>query len=144
MSLPIPWVEKIFKKLTVGYGVEFMNRYKGVPLVDVKTDWSEELSGFGGDAITYALEHLPDRAPTAMQFKALCILCPAPEAPRLEAPAVGRERVAAELAKFEPIRAMPGVYDFKAWARTIVAEHGAGVRKSPTVIQMARNALGVA
>ena len=141
MSLPIEWVEKIFKKLTISYGVEFLNRYKGVPLVDVKTDWSEELRGFGGESISYALTHLPDRPPTAQQFKHLCISSPAQEAPRIEMSVAGKARIESELAKMDHLRTAQPVVDFKAWAKRLVANPE---MTTPTTLRMAKDALGMA
>lgn len=75
MSLPEPWVEKIFRKLSATYGQAFMRQYVGVDLADVKANWAHELAVFqqSPDAIAYGLEHLPpDRAPTVLQFRDAC------------------------------------------------------------------------
>lgn len=145
MSLPTLWVEKIFDKLTMNYGVDFMARYKGLPLNDVKTDWAEMLSCFEQrpSAIAFLLENLPDRPPTAQQAKNLCLGAPHVENALLLAnePKADPARVREAMAKLTPASNLPKV-DFKAWARTILSEHAAGIPKTPTVLQMARNAVG--
>lgn len=142
MSLPIEWVEKIFSKLTVNYGVDFLARYKGIPLADVKADWSEELGGFGGDRIAFALKNLPDKPPTATQFRNLCLSAPAIEVPALPEPKADPVRMRQELAKLEPLREVcqPADYDCKRWARVILANPGG---RTHMALQMARDALGI-
>jgi len=140
MSLPIEWVEKLFTKLTMNYGVEFLNRYKGIPIMDVKTDWSDELSGFDGVQISYALGVLPDRAPTAQQFKNICLLAPASKAARIEPP-----KADPAIAKMvmERLAVAPAVHAGRLdWAKAIMRDHIGGLRRTPTVVAMARRALG--
>lgn len=148
MSLPTAWVEKIFGKLTINYGVDFMARYKGLPISDVKTDWSDTLGCFvqRPDAIAYFLENLPDRPPTAQQAKAICLTAPRIE-PQLAIQApdpAGKARITEELAKLAHLREANPVQqkDCRAWARKLLAEHAAGFKKTPAVLQMARNAVG--
>ena len=74
-TLPMQWVERIFHKLTLIYGRDFTRRWDGMPLEEVKQDWAEELGRFAGqgEAIRYALEHVPDdRPPTVRAFARLC------------------------------------------------------------------------
>ncbi len=69
-------VELVFGKCTLVYGREFLNRWEGVPLAEVKADWQRELGALldKPQAIKHALEHLPvDRPPTVLQFRALCV-----------------------------------------------------------------------
>lgn len=143
MSLPIEWVEKLFTKLSVNYGVEFLNRYKGIPLVDVKTDWSDVLGGFDGAAISFALRTLPDRPPTAQQFRNLCLQAPSTvEVPKLEMPKANPEMakmVMDRLAEKPAVRT-----DRLDWARKILRDVENGIRRTPTVIRMAKDALGAA
>ena len=63
MSLPLPWIDKIFEKLTIVYGRDFIGRWEGLEISDVKTDWGHELSGFENwpGAISHALATLPPR-----------------------------------------------------------------------------------
>lgn len=140
MSLPIAWIDKIFKKMTLNYGVEFMARYKGQEINDVKTDWSHELSGFDSMpyAIAFGLSNLPDRVPTAQQFKSLCRQSPRKQVALPEpSPKADHERVAAELAKLAHVRIAPRI-DSRDWARSILANQSG---RTPTVIQMAKSGL---
>ena len=140
MSVPIEWVEKIFAKLSVNYGMDFLNRYKGIKLVDVKTDWSEELGGLDGAAISFALQSLPDRPPTAQQFRNLCLQAPsAVEVPKLEMPKPNPAMVKLVMERLAQSPISP--VDNRAWAKAILRDVEAGVRRTPTVVQMARNAL---
>lgn len=77
--IPIDWVERIFQKMTVRYGRDFIHRYEGVPLAEVKEDWAKVLGGFNGwaSAIAYGLENLPPaKPPTAEEFRAICRKAP--------------------------------------------------------------------
>lgn len=84
MSLPDAWVERIFDKLTLVYGHQFLSRWDGLKLSDVKADWGRELRGFAqsAKAIAYGLENLPpSKPPTVLEFRAICS---SPHAPRPE------------------------------------------------------------
>lgn len=145
MSLPIAWIDKIFHKLTVAYGNEFLNRWKGIDINDVKSDWSDCLSGYqqSPGAIAFALENLPDsKAPTAQEFRALCRRAPASSAPQLPEPKADPARVAAELAKLAPVRQAGGSQvDHKAWAKTIIASNDAGHKLNLTTLLFAKQAM---
>lgn len=160
MSLPLPWVDRIFEKLTLVYGQTFLARWRDVDLNAVKSDWAHELAGFaprdgeasagsaGAAAIAYALANLdPATPPTVLQFRALARRAPAPELPRLPEPKADPDRVAAELAKLAHVKTgMPSaasMVDHKAWAKRILADVQAGVRRNPTSVRMTKDALGV-
>lgn len=86
-ALPRSWVDAIFARLSVRYGAAFLRQWPDVDPVLIKSDWSEVLGGFGGDDISYALEHLPaETPPTAMQFRELCRRAPGPAQPKLPGP----------------------------------------------------------
>ncbi len=138
MSLSIEWVEKLFSKLTLNYGVDFLNRYKGIPIADVKTDWSDELGGFNGSVISFVLSSLPDRAPTAQQFRNLCLQAPsAVEVPKLEMPKANPEM--AKLVMEKLAQAPIATINNRAWAKAIIANPEL---RTPTIVQMAKNAVG--
>lgn len=147
MSLPTAWVDKIFSKLTLTYGRDFLGRWEGVSLADVKTDWAHELSGFENwpEAIAFALTNLPtDKPPTVQAFKAMAHKAPKPERAQLPAPKADPARVAAELAKLAPVRAQRGAKtDFKAWAKSLHARHEAGEILRPIQVRFYREALGM-
>ncbi len=144
MSLPSAWTDKIFTKLTLAYGRDFIGRWEGIDLNDVKTDWSHELSGFDAhpEAIAYALANLPPKAPTVLEFRAIARRAPQPDAPRLEAPKADPERVAKELAKLAPLRrAAVQMVGAKDWARRILTRAEAGERIRPICLRFAQEAL---
>lgn len=75
MSLPDAWVDRIFEKLTLVYGHQFLSRWDGMPIADVKASWAQELSRFQQNpgALAYAMENLPaHKAPSVLEFRALC------------------------------------------------------------------------
>lgn len=144
--LPEAWVDKIFHKLTMAYGRDFLGRWEGVPIAEVKLDWAECLACFFSrpDAIRYGLANLPDtKSPTAQEFRAVCLRCPVAEVPRLDAPAADPERVAAELAKLAPVREKFVPVDHKAWAKKKIAEHAQGIKVNIAPLRFARQALGL-
>lgn len=149
MSLPLPWVDRIFEKLTLVYGQAFLARWRDLDLDAVKHDWAHELAGFAAhpQAIAHALQTLPpDHPPTVLQFRELARKAPLPELPRLQSPPADAERVAAELAKLAPLREAQAqaVAHGRDWARAIVGRADRGERVNRTVLLFARQALGVA
>lgn len=145
MSLPAPWVDKIFAKLTLIYGRDFVGRWEGLTLADVKTDWGHELSGMEKNpkAISHALTNLdPAKPPTVLQFRALALKCPSETFDMLDAPKADAKRIAEELLKMAPIRKVSPV-DHKAWAKRIIARDAAGDRLTPISLRFAREALSM-
>lgn len=147
MSLPSAWTDKIFAKLSLAYGRDFIGRWEGIDLNDVKSDWSHELAGFAEhpEAIAYALANLPPKAPSVIEFRALARRAPLPAVKLLEAPAANPERVAAELAKLAPmrVRKSDALPNGKEWARRLLARAAAGERIRPINLRFAREALGL-
>lgn len=148
MSLPSQAVDRLFARLSATYGRDFASKYEGLDQNAVKSSWSHELAGFAPhlDAIAWALENLPERAPNVIEFRAICRRAPAPEAPRLEYSPAGKERVAAELAKLGHVKGAtpPQGKDYRAWARAIVERHKSGDKITRTQLAMAKDALGMA
>lgn len=147
MALPLLWVDRIFDKLTLTYGQAFLARWRDIDINAVKSDWMHELSGFEAfpSAIAHALSNLPDKPPSIVDFKTLCRSAPAAGVPRIESPKADPERVKAELAKLAPLRNAPALastHDPRAWAKAILRDYTGGLRRSPAVVAMARNALG--
>jgi hypothetical protein len=146
MSLPLPWVDKIFHKLTLIYGRDFVGRWEGLELADVKTDWAHELAGFENfaDAIAFALQNLPaGRPPTVLEFRAMALKAPKPAAKQLDAPKADPDRVAEELRKAVAAVKKPalnGTYH-KSWAKRLIARSEAGERIRPISLKFAREAL---
>lgn len=142
MSLPAAWTDRIFEKLTITYGRDFLSRWEGMDLNAVKSDWASELSGLfrHPSSIAWALDHLPEKPPTVVQFRRIANEMPAQNAPRLEYDAAGQERIAVELAKLAPI-VTPKAVDSRDWARRIVAKAESGGDVTRVVLAMARDAL---
>lgn len=146
MSLPSAWTDKIFTKLTLAYGRDFLSRWEGLDVGDVKSDWSHELSGFDAypEAIAYALANLPPKPPSVIEFRAIARRAPLSEAPRLEAPKADPVKVAAEIAKQVDLKAaFAPKHDPKDWAKRIVSRSENGDRINPTTLKFARQALGM-
>ena len=147
MSLPLPWVERIFEKLTLVYGQAFLRRWADIELNKVKSDWSHELAGFdrAPQAIAFALANLPEAPPTVVQFKSIARQAPPAEVPQLPQPKADPARLAAELSKLDEIRVKvvnQPTGDMKAWARRLRAREVAGDRLSSFQRDAWRTALG--
>lgn len=147
MSLPVLWVDKIFMKLTVVYGRDFIGRWEGVNLADVKTDWAHELAGFEQhpESIAYALQNLvPGKPPTVLEFRAIARKAPLPEHKALPAPVVSDDRMCEHLKRIVELKQRakdaPGSKD---WAHAILGRFNAGERVAPVSVRFAREALGL-
>jgi hypothetical protein len=98
MSLQPELIDMVFTKLTLVYGRDFLGRWEGLNLSDVKNDWAHELSGFAQhpEAIAYALQNLtPGKPPTVLEFRAIARKAPLPEFVELPAPQADQEKVRA-------------------------------------------------
>jgi len=82
-------VDAVFKKLSLAYGRDFIGRYEGLDMEDVKSDWMHELNGWHNNpgAWRYALQNLPiSKAPNVYEFRALLARAPEQVLQRLNAP----------------------------------------------------------
>jgi hypothetical protein len=139
-------IDRLFERLSMSYGNAWDNSIGTAPLNEIKSFWMHELSGFMKSkesmmAISWALNHLPERPPNLVQFKNLCYQAPAVEIPQLSAPPADPARVSKELAKLATLRIGEQQVDPKNWARKILGDYAAGIKKSQASIEMARNAL---
>jgi len=151
MSLPERWVDRIFERLSLVYGRDFMARYEGLGetaeqgAAMVRADWARELDGFEHHPhlLKFALEHLPDRPPTVVEFCRLAKSGPdiQTEQPRrLEAPA-SRETRERLIQALRPALA-PRQRDPRQWARDLIHRHETRQHiATPTALAMARDAL---
>ena len=124
-SLPDPWVERIFAKLSLVYGRDFLSRWEGQNLASVKADWSHELRGFqqAPNAIRHALETLDcAKAPTVLQFRDACLKAPQYAPPALPAPKANPEVVAKVLGAM----AKPSARSTLDWAHSLKACEASG------------------
>lgn len=137
-ALPDTWVIEIFRRLGLLYGKEFLSRWDGMDLREVRADWCQQLAGVTSAGIAHALEALPvDRPPTVLQFKAACINRPVPAAPALHAPKADPARVAAAMAKLKrDQQASP-----KAWAHRLKEREESGEKLSSAQRAMWRAAI---
>ena len=113
MPLPLPWVDKIFTKLTLVYGHEFLNRWRDIDLDAVKADWAHELAGYEAhpEALAHALTYLPNKPPSVLEFRDLARKCPPPVFKALPTPEPTPEQRAKVRAMIEECRQkmkMPG------------------------------------
>ncbi len=138
-------IDRLFHRLAATYGSAWDQSMGATPIMDAKTVWAHELSSFKGSLhrIAWALENLPERCPNPIVFKNLCRSAPAPEQPALPEPKADPERLKAELAKLGHLRT-PSVVTVgpRDWAHRIMARLADGEKITPTVVQMAKNALG--
>lgn len=145
MSLPSPWVDKIFDKLTLVYGQAFLRRWQDLDMDAVKADWAHELSGLQQSlrAITYALQNLPpEKPPTVLEFRAISRRTPPEAFVALPAAKLDPERLEEHVAtaRRRTARSAPGNKD---WARRIVDRHAAGDNVRPYNLNCAHQALGI-
>jgi hypothetical protein len=139
-------IDRLFERLSLTYGNAWQTSLGTAPLNEIKTFWLHELAGFMKSkesmmAISWALNNLPERPPNLVQFKNLCFQAPAVEKLQLPAPPADPARVSKELSKLADMRITTKRVDPKEWARKILGDYAAGAKKSPTVVEMARNAL---
>lgn len=140
-------VDHVFMALAAEYGASWDRSLGNAPLADVKTIWGQVLSDFmhtkeAKRAILWGLKNLPDTVVNARQFRTLCRQAPAAAVPQLPAPKVNPEiaaKVLGELKATSVVRV-----DHKAWAKAILADVKAGIKRNPTSVRFAEQALGVA
>lgn len=149
MSLPEAWVDRIFDKLTLVYGHQFLARWDGMPIADVKANWAQELSRFqqNPSALAYALENLPaSKPPTVLEFRAICGSPQAPKSEQLLAlpQLLDRDMSAGErqLERLRRVRAADPECGRWAWALALeLKDQEEPETVSPTVRAMYREAL---
>ena len=145
MSLPSKWTDKIFSKLTLVYGRDFLGRWEGMEICDIKADWSHELDGYENrpKAIAWALDNLPpSKPPTVLEFRKLCNTLPQETTVFLAAPRASITCVMDALAKLMQKPAPIG-FSSKEWAHRILKKYDAGEMVSGHSVKCARDALGI-
>lgn len=139
MSLPAAWVDRIFEKLSVVYGRDFMGRWEGLDINSVKSDWSHELSGFFShpSAIHYALDNLPEKPPTVIEFKRIARTVRAADVPQIEvAVKADPDRLAREMQRM--VDRAKHTRTARQWAYDLIASNDAGHRRAHACVVMAR------
>lgn len=141
-------VDHVFSTLAVAYGPAFTRSLGDAPEGEIKTFWGYQLSDFTHSkdakrAIVWALQNLPPKVPNAIEFKLLCRNAPSKQVLALPAVVTVNPEIAAKV--LEGLKANTvGRVDHKAWAHRIIARVKSGEKVSPTVVQMAENAIGEA
>jgi hypothetical protein len=150
-------VDRLFTRLLVRYGAPFSDRWRTLDLAVVKADWARELGRFSRqpEALAWALEHLPERPPTVIDFARLC-----EQAPRHEAMASSTARTRGpndfereSIRQLREVLPVPGkatrrsagleARADRSWAQRLLERHERGYRHAtPAALAMARDALG--
>lgn len=143
MALPLPWVDRIFDKLTLVYGQAFLRRWQDIDLQSVKADWAHELEGLDAapKMIAFALQNLPpEKPPTVLEFRNAARRMPAEVVPTLPLPRLEPEVVASHT---QVLRAMkrPTFLGNRDWAHTLIRRHEAGERILPYSLKLAQAAI---
>ena len=155
--LPDAEIDRLFTRLLVRYGGPFSDRWRMLDLAVVKADWARELGRFAKhpEPIAWALEHLPERPPTVIEFAHLCSQAPRHEAmASSSAPTRGPNEFEREsIRQLREVLPAPGKAPGRAaaleprtdrrWAQRLLDRHERGLRSAtPAALAMARHALG--
>ena len=154
-------VDRLFSALTLRYGGPFLDRWRELDLSVVKSDWARQLAGFGPASFRFALDSLPEKPPTVIDFRKLCNQAPIEHAPALpynQGPTRGptaaeREKLRRLAADIRAGRAF--AKPSRQWAYDLIACHESGWRESfktghrvmqrfqctPTSLAMAKDAI---
>ncbi len=148
MSMSIKAIDRLFERLELTYGIEWVRKWEKSPDAEVKSLWAHELSHYANNlhAVAWALENLPEKCPNVIEFRNLCRNAPAQEEPRLPEPKADPERVAAELSKLGEIKkkvlsSPVGVGDGREWARRIMGRYETGEKLNTCTLRFAREAM---
>jgi hypothetical protein len=113
--LPTQWVERIFARFHVLYGVQKLGAmWTGTDIEEVKRVWAESLGRYPREALSAAVLALPEEhgawPPTLPEFVALVRAkaepVPAMHRPALPVPARTKDEIAAGAAQMDRIRGM--------------------------------------
>ena len=137
-------VEHVFSVMGATYGAAWDRSLGTAPMNDVKTIWADALSDFTHSddakrAIIWGLKNLPDTVPNPRQFRTLCRQAPARATPLLPSPTVNPEIAAKVLGGLKSSTTIK--FDHKAWAKEILRDVQAGLKRNQTSVAMARAAL---
>lgn len=72
--IPMPWIEKLFARLTAMYGNRFLDMWRGLNMKEIKAVWAEQLAGMSGQEIRTGVQALIGRdfPPSLPEFIKLC------------------------------------------------------------------------
>jgi hypothetical protein len=140
-------VDHVFAVLEATYGPSWDRAKGNAPIGSVKTVWAHHLSEFthsraAKQSILWALQNPTDAAPNAMQFRNLCRQAPSRTLDALPAPLPKQNpEMAAKIR--ESLAATPKKTGRLDWSRRILQDVENGIKRTPTVIAMAKAALGI-
>lgn len=147
MSLSLKTVDYLFARFSAIYGSEFANKWAGQDSDAVKAAWAYTLADYDNNQprIKWALEHLPERPPNALQFRALCAL--APEQNGLQAIAKDEPMTFSKEVRDAIVAGMsapaPQEHGMKQWAHDLKARADNGEKLGMNQIRCYKNALGL-
>jgi len=77
-SLPLTWIESLFKRFEGMYGKSFHAKWDGMDIENVKRVWAEDLGEFSWETIRAALQacrETCEHPPSSAKFYQLCKAC---------------------------------------------------------------------
>jgi len=142
MSLPLTVIDRLFERLQLTYGRDFLSASEGTDINAMKSFWAHELAGFAENlhAIGKALESLPERVPNLIVFRNICLRYLPEPALGLPAPKADPAIIAAAMAALKPAE---GGHGSKDWARALKKRDDAGDRIGLNRERCYKNALGL-
>lgn len=148
MKQPVPMkaIERLFQRLSLNYGRQFLDLWKDIPLEEIKLEWSQGLSGIDFKEIAAGLEYCLDHhkfPPTLPEFKQLCRDSKRPEVLK----ALPRNYSDEELqANHERLRSAASVLNHSKgpgtdWAERVFARYAHGEKLHEISVTFAEEAL---
>lgn len=151
-------VDRLFARMTAVYGREFSGKFDGTTPEAVKAAWAHELRFFERqlDSVAWAIDHLPEKCPNAVQFRNLCNNAPPvgvaaamlPDQAPVRGP-TPTEREMLRALSFDIKRGMLFRKPGREWAEDLIRDdregwkNGKPFRATATSLAMARDALGM-
>lgn len=139
------WVDRLFARLAAIYGALWLDRWRDVPIADVKDEWQESLGVMYGIQISAALDHVAKHNPFPPTLPEFYIIAGGMAKPFLsEPPRIEHkrepEREFSPAVKSAISEIGVGKRDKRAWARKILAAPS----NYPSIsVQFAREAMGI-
>jgi hypothetical protein len=118
--------DAVIAELTAAYGLRFLRGFDGVEPELMRRAWRRQLMTLSPQHIAWALHHLPEQPPNAVQFRSLALQRPMrqQQLPELPAPPADPERVRQLMqpARDAPTRG-PRQWAIDLKARELAGEH---------------------
>lgn len=133
-TLPSAWIDQIFATMAVSYGSDWFMKWEGIEEAALRAKWATDLGAYinRGDAIKFALDHLPvDKPPNSLQFRVICMGAPRPdEAPQPQLPSMSPvkadiSRLKSAMERYKELRA-EAAKNPRGWAKALRARERAG------------------